>query len=95
MKQQTMTAPGIARHVAQLRQKGIRSARRLDEQTHGWLGLLAGAAKEAARPDSGITAAAIAYYALFSLFPLTLLSIAIASFSLGPAMEQHLIVQKL
>jgi membrane protein len=81
--------------MAQLRQKGIRRAHRLDEQTHGWLGLLAGAAKEALRPDSGLTAAAIAYYALFSLFPLTLLSIAIASFSLGPVMEQHLIVEKL
>jgi len=90
-----MTAPRMARHVAQLWQQGIRSAHRLDEQTHGWLGLLAGAAKEALRPDSGITAAAIAYYALFSLFPLTLLSIAIATFSLGPAMEQQLIVQKL
>ena len=42
-----------------------------------------------------ITAAAIAYFAIFSLFPLTLLSIAIASFSLGSMMDQHLIVQKL
>jgi hypothetical protein len=30
--------------MAQLWQQGIRSAHRLDEQTHGWLGLLAGAA---------------------------------------------------
>jgi len=85
----------MVREVAQLWQQGIRSAHRLDEQTHGWLGLLAGAAKEALRPDSGITAAAIAYYALLSLFPLTLLSIAIASFSLGPAIEQQLVLQKL
>jgi membrane protein len=85
----------MARHVAQLWQQGIRSAHRLDERTHGWLGLLAGAAKEALRPDSGITAAAIAYYALFSLFPLTLLSIAIASFSFGPLMDQQFIVEKL
>ena len=95
MKKQTMTAPRMTRHVAQLWQQGIRSARRLDERTHGWLGLLAGAAKEALRPESGIMAAAIAYYALFSLFPLTLLSIAIASFGLGPAMDQQLVVQKL
>ena len=39
--------------------------------------------------------ASLAYYALFSLFPLTLLSIAIASFSLGPAMDQQLIVRQL
>jgi uncharacterized BrkB/YihY/UPF0761 family membrane protein len=57
--------------------------------------VLAGAANEALKPDSAITAAAIAYFALFSLFPLTLLSISIASFNLGPLMDQHLIVQKL
>lgn len=77
------------------RQKSIRSAHRLDEWTHGWLGTLAGAAKETIKPESAITAAAIAYFALFALFPLTLLSIAIASFSLGPLLDQHLIVQRL
>ena len=90
-----MTAPKMARHVAHLWQQGIRSAHRLDDKTHGWLGLLAGAAKETLRPASGTTAAAMAYYALFSLFPVTLLTIAIASFSLGPATEQQLTVQKL
>ena len=95
MKKQTMTAPKMARAMAQLWQQGIRSAHRLNERTHGWLGMLAGAAREALKPDSAITAAAIAYFALFSLFPLTLLSIAIASFSLGPLMDQQLIVQKL
>jgi membrane protein len=57
--------------------------------------MLASAAREALKPDSAVTAAAIAYFALFSLFPLTLLSISIASFSLGPLMDQQLIVQKL
>jgi membrane protein len=85
----------MVRHMAQLWQQGISSAHRLDEATHGWLGLLSGAAKAALRPGSGITAAAIAYYALLSLFPLTLLSIAIASFSLGPAIEQQFVLQKL
>ena len=81
--------------MAQLWQQGIRSAHRLNERTHGWLGMLAGAARETLKPNSAITAAAIAYFALFSLFPLTLLSISIASFSLGPLMDQQLIVQKL
>jgi membrane protein len=90
-----MTAPRMVKHMAQLWQQGISRAHRLDEGTHGWLGLLAVAAKEALRPSSGITAAAIAYYALLSLFPLTLLSIAIASYSLGPAMEQQVVLQKL
>ena len=57
--------------------------------------MLAGAARETLKTNSTITAAAIAYFAIFSLFPLTLLSIAIASFSLGSLMDQHLIVQKL
>jgi membrane protein len=81
--------------MAQLWQQGIRSVHRLNERTHGWLGMLAGAVGEALKPDSAITAAAIAYFALFSLFPLTLLSISIASFNLGPLMDQQLILQKL
>jgi len=85
----------MARTIAHLWQKGIRSAHRLNERTHGWLGMLAGAAREALKPDSAITAAAISYFSIFSLFPLTLLSISIASFSLGSLMDQHLIVQRL
>ena len=50
---------------------------------------------QALKPDASITAAAIAYFALFSLFPFTLLSISIASFSLGPLMDQQLILQRL
>ncbi len=81
--------------MSQLWQQVIRSVHRLNEHTHGWLGMLAGAAREALKPDSAINAAAIAYFAIFSLFPLTLLSIAIASFSLDSLMDQHLIVQRL
>jgi membrane protein len=85
----------MARVITQLWQQGVHSATRLNERTNGWSGKLAGAAREALKPDSAITAAAIAYFALFSLFPLTLLSISIASFILGPLMDQQLIVQKL
>ena len=90
-----MTAPRMAGTMAQLWQKGIRRAHRLNERTHGWLGMLAGAARETLKPNSAITAAAIAYFAILSLFPLTLLSISIASFFLGPLMDQQLILQKL
>ena len=90
----TQLAPKV-KYIAQLRQQGVRSANRINECTHGWLGMLAGATREALKPDSAITAAAIAYFALFSLFPITLLSISIASFSLGPLIDQQLIVQKL
>ena len=81
--------------MAQLWQQGIRSAHKLNERTHGWLGILAGAGRETLKPNSVITAAAIAYFALFSLFPLILLSISIASFNFSSLMDQQLVVQKL
>ena len=90
-----MTIPRITKTMVQIRQWCICSAHRLNERTNGWLGMLAGASKEALKPDSMIKAAAIAYFATFSLFPLILLSIAIASFSLGSLMDQHIIVQRL
>ncbi len=90
-----MTTPGMAGTMARLWQGVIRAAHRLDERAHGWLGMLADAAREALKPDSAINAAAIAYFAIFSLFPLTLLSIAIASFGINSLMDQHLVVQRL
>ncbi|HSB89045.1 MAG TPA: YihY/virulence factor BrkB family protein [Anaerolineales bacterium] len=85
----------MARPIAQLWQQTIRRAHRLDERTHGWLGMLADAVGQALNPNSSITAAAMAYFAVFSLFPLALLSIAIASFSLGSLVDQHIIIQRL
>jgi membrane protein len=90
-----MTIPRIATSKAHLWQGGIRRVHRLNERTHCWLGMLAGTAMRVLKPKSAITAAAIAYFALFSLFPITLLSISIASFSLGSLMDQQLIVEKL
>jgi membrane protein len=81
--------------MAQLLEQAFQRVHRFDERTHGWLGMLAVAARHALQPDSVITAAAIAYFAIFSLFPLTLLSVAIASFSLGSLMDQQLAVQRL
>src|SRR5450759_214524 len=90
-----MTARRAAGFVKQFWQQGVASALSLNVRTHGWLGILVGAARDALKPDSAMTAAAIAYFALLSLFPLTLLSIAIASFTLGPLIDRQLIVQKL
>jgi membrane protein len=87
--------PEMSARMAYFRQQGSHCVRWLDQHTHGWLGMLAGAASQALSPGSSITAAAIAYFALFSIFPLTLLSISIASFTLGPLMDQQLILQKL
>ena len=90
-----MTIARIAMAMAQIYQRGIPAAHRLNELSHGWLRILAGAAREALKPSSAITTAAIAYFALFSLFPLTLLSISIASFNLGLLMDQQLIIREL
>ncbi len=90
-----MATPKMVTDVAQLWQQGIRRAHQFDERMHGWLGMLVGAAQQALKPDSALTAAAIAYFAIFSLFPLALLSIGIASFSLGPLMDQQVVVQRL
>jgi membrane protein len=90
-----MTAPRIAGTMAQFWQKVARWAHRLNERTHGWLGIIGSATRETLKPASAITAAAIAYFAILSLFPLILLSVSIASFYLGPMMDQQLILQKL
>jgi membrane protein len=87
--------PEMSARMAHFRQQGFHRARWLDQRTYGWLGMLAGAASQALSPGSSITAAAIAYFALFSIFPIALLSISIASFALGPLMDQQLILQKL
>jgi membrane protein len=87
--------PKLSEKMAYFRQQGFHRAHGLDKHTRGWLGILAGAASKALSPDSSITAAAIAYFALFSLFPITLLSVAIASYVLGPLMDQQLIVAKM
>ncbi len=81
--------------MAKFWQQFIHAALRLGQHTHGWLKMLAGAAREALKPASAINAAAISYFAIFSFFPLTLLAIAIASFSFGNWMNQQLILQRL
>jgi membrane protein len=88
-----MTAPGIAGRMAQLWKQVIRSAHRLNERTHGWIGMVTGAVLEALKPDSAIKAAAIAYFSILSLFPLSLMSISIASLFFG-SMDQQYIIQK-
>jgi len=90
-----MATPKIARELDRLWQSTIDNAHKLDKWTHGWPGLLAEAARQALKFDSAIMAAAIAYFSLFSLFPLLLLSISVASFSPGLLVDQQLIIQRL
>jgi membrane protein len=81
--------------MIQVRREVARNGRWLDQRTGGWLGLLWGAAQKAVKPDSVVRAAAIAYFALFSLFPLVLLSLAIASFRFGELMEAGQVIKRL
>jgi membrane protein len=83
------------KYFTQFRQHVISNANKINERTRGWLWVLASAAKEALKPETAVTAAAIAYFALFSLFPIILLSISIASFSLDPSMDRQFIIQRL
>ncbi|MBI5823921.1 MAG: YihY/virulence factor BrkB family protein [Chloroflexi bacterium] len=89
------TPPGKPRFWMTLQQRASRIAGELNDLSRGWLGVLWIAAQRTLKPDTAVMASGIAYFALFSLFPLILLSISIASFSLGPNVDQHIIVQRL
>jgi YihY family inner membrane protein len=75
--------------------KVVHKVHQLDDKTHGWLEMLTNAGRETLKPESSISAAAIAYFSIFSLFPLTLLSITIASLRLGSLVDYHKIVNRL
>jgi membrane protein len=90
-----MTSSGISKRVSELRQQGIRIAHALNERTNGWLWVFANSITKTMMPDTGIMASAIAYIALFSLFPLILLSISLASIGFEPALDEHVIIQRL
>jgi membrane protein len=67
----------------------------LNHRTHGWLGVFVEAIGNTFKSDTSITAAAIAYFALFSLFPAILVSIYIASFNINPLLNQQFILNRL
>lgn len=90
-----MAESKIAGNLARFRQRIVHFARQIDDRSHGWLGMIIGAGRETLLPGSAISAAAIAYFAVISLFPLTLLTVAIASFNLGSAMDLTLIIHRL
>lgn len=85
----------ISQIIKELWRQGIKFAHKLDERSHGWLGVLATATKETLMPDTAMMASAISYIALFTLFPIILLSISIASFRFGPSIDEHIIIQQL
>ncbi len=78
-----------------LAQRGRQVYQFLDRRSHGWLALIIGAVNDALNAQAMITSAAIAYYAFFSLFPLILLSLFIASFNLTAIIGQASIISRL
>lgn len=81
--------------LARIRKSGSGISHRIDARMRGWPGMVVGAAGQAMKPDATIRAAAIAYFALFSLFPIILLGIAIASLIFDPLEGRQRIVQEL
>lgn len=90
-----METPKVVKQIGHLWQQVTQRVSQFDKWTSGWSGMLTRAVRQSLQFDSVITAAAIAYFALFSLFPFTLLSITIASFTLDPLMDQQGTLQKL
>jgi membrane protein len=76
-------------------QTSRRGVVRLNEASHGWLGVLANAINSILLPEAYLTAAAVAYFAFFSLFPLTLLTVAIASIWFDPILAESEVVTHL
>jgi membrane protein len=68
---------------------------KIDTWTHGWAGIVWTSFNEVLKPSSVITSAAISYFAIFSLFPLILLSVSIASFGFEMIDDYQGIIQKL
>lgn len=75
--------------VWETRQKLVRIWVRLDAKSDGWLGVGERAYKGFSAHQGTANAAAIAYYTLFSLFPLTLLFISLGSFVLDSQEAQE------
>ena len=68
---------------------------KLSHQSQDWLQLVWNSFQAALAPDSALTAAAISYFTLFSLFPLTLLTVAIGSLWIDPMLAESAVVTRL
>lgn len=85
----------IVEKIQKLQEKAEHIFEGANKMTHGWLGIIVSAAIQTFKPDTSISAAALAYYALFSLFPIILVTIFIASFPLFPFLNQQSILNRL
>lgn len=81
--------------LTDLESKGRHNLHQLDRRTKGWFLLLAESIRDVLSFKSSLYAAATAYFTLFSIFPLVLLTVAIASFWFEPVLDEELILQQL
>lgn len=76
-------------------QKGYQWWLWLNRQTHGILGLVINTVRAGFSVEASLMSASIAYFALLSLFPLTLLTVALASIWLDASLAEAELVQRL
>lgn len=81
--------------ISRLEDKGRQGMAWLNRQTDGWFVLLLEALRDVLSFKSSLYGAATAYFALFSIFPLILLTIGIASFWLDPRITWQEILSRL
>jgi membrane protein len=67
----------------------------LSQIARDWLGVSWQSFRATFMPESALTAAAISYFTLFSLFPLTLLTVAIGSIWLDPMLAESEVVTQM
>ena len=73
----------------------MQAAQKINERANGFPWVLFNAINKTLLPDTAIMASAIAYISLFSLFPLIILSISLASFSFGSSVNQYETIRQL
>ncbi len=79
--------------LSQIRQRLVQMWERLDTRSGGWLGMGERAYKRFAEHRGTFTAAAIAYYTIFSIFPLTLGLVSLGSLVLDSTEAQEAVLK--
>jgi len=75
--------------------KAVHALARANRRLKGWPKILLVSLNEALRPSSGVMAAAVAYFAFLSIFPLVLLVVSISSLWLGRLVTENQIIEQL
>ncbi len=79
----------------QYKKYAVELARYINERSGNWLWILANSIWQTLQPEASIRASAIAYISLFSLFPLVLLIISIASLGFDAYIDRQTMIKSL